>query len=111
MMYAGISARFQCICGLDNQMSGGDVSAQHIKSAGAADFSCPEDSIPEKNKPPNTIIITVFGGTYMNRYCKIRQSDHQKQREIRTHRQLALGSDFYCLVRVKGLEPSRSCPH
>jgi hypothetical protein len=46
----------------------------------------------------------VFGGTYMNRYCKIRQSDHQKQREIRTHRQLALGSDFYCLVRVKGLE-------
>ena len=30
----------------------------------------------------------------------------QKQRETRTHRQLALGSDFYCLVRVKGLEPS-----
>ena len=35
----------------------------------------------------------------------------RKRKEIRTLRLPALGSDFYCLVRVRGLEPPRSCPH
>ena len=48
MMYGGIFARFHCVYGWDNQMSGGDVPAQHIKSAGAADFSYWETPITEK---------------------------------------------------------------
>ena len=73
MMYGGIFARFHCICGWDNQMIGGmcrhSISNPPVRQI----FLVRRIRTRIKIKPPNTIIITVFGGIFMNRYCKIRQ--------------------------------------
>ena len=60
----------------------------------------------------STIKDIYLGGA--RAWCQQQQidiTDHRTQKEIRTLRLSALGSDFYCLVRETGLEPARSRPH
>ena len=53
----------------------------------------------------NTEILSNLIITKVYSVSTLYTLEKTKQKEIRTLRLPALGSDFYCLVRIAGLEP------
>ena len=70
------------------------VFREHLRSQLAVTLVCP--------------IVFVKSAPKNGQQQQVNITYHRTQKEIRTLRLSALGSDFYCLVRMVGVEPTPS---